>query len=203
MAFLTILEPSREARAHAGPRGHESAANRPGLTARHDPRVDMRGRTDVRVTFARDVCSGDNVASRAGPWRPIRQNEPTARSAPTPQGLADAALRWADERSSTQAARCVTDRGTGHTLPCVSPQREADCVGDVCHSMDHPSPEYRVDTTVRLVRQRIGASSAVRRSRSRSRESTADRPATITASRRSPRDARPGRLRQSRTNQDA
>ena len=56
MAFLTILEQEREARVRAGHRGHESAANVGHQATRHDPRVDARGRADVRTSFARRVC---------------------------------------------------------------------------------------------------------------------------------------------------
>jgi hypothetical protein len=45
MAFLTILEPRRDARVRQGPRGHESAANPTDLTPRTDrewTRVDGR-----------------------------------------------------------------------------------------------------------------------------------------------------------------
>jgi len=60
MAFLTILEPSREARVRPGPRGHESPASRRDLTKRCDPRVPARGRVHVRASFARAVCYFDN-----------------------------------------------------------------------------------------------------------------------------------------------
>src|SRR5262249_26858637 len=59
----TILEPRREARVRAGPRGHESAANRRDLRTRRDPPVSAHGRGDVRTSFARDVfCAGNGRA---------------------------------------------------------------------------------------------------------------------------------------------
>ena len=61
MAFLTILEQRREARARAGPRGHESLASRGNQTTRRDPRVPARGRGDVRASFARLVGYADNA----------------------------------------------------------------------------------------------------------------------------------------------
>jgi hypothetical protein len=67
MAFLTILEPSREARALTGARGHESAANRKDLTSTDDPRVPRRGRADVRTSFARTVYCTGNVGRPV--WR--------------------------------------------------------------------------------------------------------------------------------------
>ena len=51
--LLTIQVLRREARVRAGLRGHENRANRGDLTTTRDPRVDARGRADVRTTFAR------------------------------------------------------------------------------------------------------------------------------------------------------
>jgi hypothetical protein len=64
--LLTILEPSREARAQPGLRSQESPANGKSRTAKGGPRVDMRGRIDVRASFARDVgCVGNNSGPKA------------------------------------------------------------------------------------------------------------------------------------------
>jgi hypothetical protein len=60
MAVLTILEPSREARVPPGPRGHESSATSREMTLTHSPRVDARGRVDVRVSLAWSVSCMDN-----------------------------------------------------------------------------------------------------------------------------------------------
>ncbi len=60
MAFLTILEPSREPRARAGHGDHESPAHQTNLKRKRDPRVRARGRGDVRTSFARNVCRADN-----------------------------------------------------------------------------------------------------------------------------------------------
>jgi hypothetical protein len=62
MAFLTILEPRREARARPGRRGHESPASRRDLKRRLDPRVPVRDRVGVRISFSRDVVSGGNAS---------------------------------------------------------------------------------------------------------------------------------------------
>jgi hypothetical protein len=69
MAFLTILGQGREARARAGHRGRESAANRTDLTTGRDPRVPACGRACVRMLFARSVVAIDKSPRRGMPSR--------------------------------------------------------------------------------------------------------------------------------------
>src|SRR5436305_13198888 len=67
MAFLTIREPSPEARARRGHGGHESPVNLRDPTDRRDPRVNARGPPAVRISFAWVVgCIGNDLRPGTG-----------------------------------------------------------------------------------------------------------------------------------------